>query len=66
MVAADEQELLAVAREAAAAAAHELTSRFGRAARGVRAKSTPTDLASDADIAAETAIREVLAPSTAE
>jgi myo-inositol-1(or 4)-monophosphatase len=60
VAAADEHELLAVACEAARAAARELTSRFGRAARGVRAKSTPTDLASDADVAAETAIREVL------
>jgi myo-inositol-1(or 4)-monophosphatase len=57
---ADEHELLAVAREAARAAANELTSRFGQVARGVRAKSTPTDLASDADVAAERAIREVL------
>jgi myo-inositol-1(or 4)-monophosphatase len=58
---ADEHELLAVAREAARAAADELTSRFGRSAEGVRSKSTPTDLASDADDAAETAIRDVLA-----
>jgi myo-inositol-1(or 4)-monophosphatase len=56
----DEHELLAVAREAVRAAAPELTRRFGQAARGVRAKSTPTDLASDADVAAESAIREVL------
>jgi myo-inositol-1(or 4)-monophosphatase len=56
----DEHELLAVAREAARAAAPELTSRFGHAAHGVHAKSTPTDLASDADVAAESAIREVL------
>ena len=58
---ADEHELLAIAREAARAAADELTSRFGRSAEGVRSKSTPTDLASDADDAAETAIRDVLA-----
>jgi myo-inositol-1(or 4)-monophosphatase len=58
---ADEHELLAVAREAARAAAGELTSRFGHAAQGVHAKSTPTDLASDADVAAERAIRDVLA-----
>lgn len=61
MAEADEQELLAVAREAARAAADELTGRFGQAARGVRAKSTPTDLASDADVAAESAIRDLLA-----
>src|SRR5437588_13115440 len=42
------------------AAASELMSRFGRVAQGVRAKSTPTDLASEADLAAESAIREVL------
>lgn len=61
MAEADEHELLAVAREAARAAADELMSRFGRAAEGVRSKSTPTDLASDADVAAEAAIRDVLA-----
>ena len=61
MAEADEHELLAVAREAAQAAAVELTSRFGNAPHGVHAKSTPTDLASDADLAAERAIREVLA-----
>ena len=61
MAEADEHELLAVAREAARVAADELTSRFGRSAEGVRSKSTPTDLASDADDAAETAIRDVLA-----
>ena len=55
-----ERELLEVAREAAEAAADELRRRFGDA-RGVRAKSTPTDLVSDADLAAESAIRAVLA-----
>jgi myo-inositol-1(or 4)-monophosphatase len=58
--ASDERELLAVALEAARAAADELMPRFGQAAEGVRAKSTPTDLASDADLAAEARIREVL------
>jgi len=57
---ADEHELLVVARDAAQAAANELLPRFGRAAEGVRSKSTPTDLASDADVAAEAAIREAL------
>jgi myo-inositol-1(or 4)-monophosphatase len=52
-------ELLAVAVEAVNAAAPELMSRFGRRS-GVRAKSTPTDLVSEADIAAETVIRELL------
>jgi myo-inositol-1(or 4)-monophosphatase len=61
-----EAQLLQVAREAAEAAAAELLPRFGgrsatRAGReGVRAKTTPTDLVSEADIAAEDAIRAVL------
>jgi myo-inositol-1(or 4)-monophosphatase len=57
----DESELMAVAREAAEAAAAELRRRFGGPAQGVRSKSTATDLVSDADIAAESAIRDVLA-----
>jgi myo-inositol-1(or 4)-monophosphatase len=56
---AREAELLAVAVEAANAAAPELMSRFGRRP-SVRTKSSPTDLVSDADIAAETVIRELL------
>jgi myo-inositol-1(or 4)-monophosphatase len=55
-----EQELLAVAVEAADAAAVELLGRFGGRASGVRSKSTPTDLVSEADLAAERAIRDVL------
>ncbi|MHB8659256.1 MAG: inositol monophosphatase family protein [Solirubrobacteraceae bacterium] len=58
---ADEVVLLAVAWEAAEAAADELRSRFGLASAGVRAKTTPTDLVSEADVAAERAIRKVLA-----
>jgi myo-inositol-1(or 4)-monophosphatase len=61
MASDDERELLAVARDAAEAAAVELRARFGQRARGVRTKSTPTDLVSDADLAAEQAIRAVLA-----
>ncbi|MFZ0378813.1 MAG: inositol monophosphatase family protein [Solirubrobacteraceae bacterium] len=61
MTADDELALLAVARDAADAAAVELRERFGGQARGVRTKSTPTDLVSDADLAAERAIRAVLA-----
>ena len=57
----DKHELLAVAHEAARAAAAELTARFGERARGVETKSTPTDLVSEADVAAERAIRDVLA-----
>lgn len=46
---------------AAAAAARELMARFGAGARDVRAKSGPTDLVSEADVAAERAIRRLLA-----
>ena len=60
MAATEERDLLAVARDAAAAAAVELRERFGRAG-GIRAKSSPTDLVSDADLAAEQAIRSILA-----
>ncbi|HWF74223.1 MAG TPA: inositol monophosphatase family protein [Solirubrobacteraceae bacterium] len=60
MTDADEDELLAVALEAARGAGAELRSRFGRAQHGVRTKSGPTDLVSDADLAAEAAIRDVL------
>jgi myo-inositol-1(or 4)-monophosphatase len=55
-----EDELLDVAHDAARAAAAELTARFGRRQQDVRAKSGPTDLVSEADVAAETAIRRVL------
>ena len=57
---ASDAELLAVVFEAASAAEPELMSRFGGRS-GVRTKSTPTDLVSEADIAAETVIRELLA-----
>jgi myo-inositol-1(or 4)-monophosphatase len=56
----DEHELLEIAEEAAAAAAAELLARFGDRARGVETKSTPTDLVSESDLAAERAVREVL------
>jgi myo-inositol-1(or 4)-monophosphatase len=56
----DEAELLAVANAAAVAAAAVLVARFGQRQNGVRSKSTPTDLVSDADVAAEAAIRAVL------
>jgi myo-inositol-1(or 4)-monophosphatase len=56
----DDAELLDVAVEAARAAADELLKRFGNTG-GVRTKSTPTDPVSDADVAAESAIRSVLA-----
>jgi myo-inositol-1(or 4)-monophosphatase len=61
MTEAEERTLLAVAREAADAAAAELIARSDRRRQGVHAKSGPTDLASDADLAAEAAIRGVLA-----
>jgi len=60
MTEVDEAELLSVAVEAADAAAAELRPRFGRRQDRVRSKSTPTDLVSDADVAAEAAIRSVL------
>lgn len=56
-----EEQLLALAERAARAAGAELMRRFGREPVGVRAKSTPTDPVSAADLAAEQAIREVLA-----
>ena len=56
----EEDALLAVALEAAERAGAELRSRFGHRHQGVRAKSGPTDLVSDADLAAEAAIRAVL------
>jgi myo-inositol-1(or 4)-monophosphatase len=56
-----ERELLSVAEAAARAAAAELTSRFGHRQAEIRSKSSPTDLVSEADVAAETAIRAVLA-----
>ena len=53
-------ELLEIATDAARLAGALLADRFGDAVRVV-AKSTPTDLASEADLAAERAIRELLA-----
>jgi myo-inositol-1(or 4)-monophosphatase len=53
--------LLAIAHEAARAGAAELRGRFGRVQEGVRTKSGPTDLVSEADLASEHAIRDVLA-----
>jgi myo-inositol-1(or 4)-monophosphatase len=58
---ATQDELLAVALEAARAGAAELTSRFGRRQHDVRTKTSPTDPVSEADLAAERAIRAVLA-----
>ncbi len=54
-------ELLDVAHEAARAAADELRPRFGHHQADIRAKSSPTDLVSAADLAGEAAIRAVLA-----
>ena len=59
---ASEDELLDLAVEAARLAGGLLAERAGRGAeRTVSAKSTPTDLVSEADLAAEHAIRELLA-----
>jgi myo-inositol-1(or 4)-monophosphatase len=55
-------ELLPVAEEAARVAGVLLRERFESGPeRAVHAKSTPTDLASEADLAAEAAIRDLLA-----
>jgi myo-inositol-1(or 4)-monophosphatase len=54
-------ELLDVARALAEAAGELLRARFGEPRAGVRAKTTPTDLVSDADHAAEKLIRRELA-----
>jgi myo-inositol-1(or 4)-monophosphatase len=60
--AVDPSELLAVAVESARMAGGLLMERFERgAAEGVRTKSTPTDLVSEADVAAQRAIRALLA-----
>jgi myo-inositol-1(or 4)-monophosphatase len=53
-------ELLGVAEEAARAAGALLAERFVAGAGAIHAKSTPTDLASEADLAAEATIRDVL------
>ena len=51
---------LELAERAARAAGEVLMSYFGRAAEGLDAKSSPTDLVSDADREAEEPIRELL------
>jgi myo-inositol-1(or 4)-monophosphatase len=53
-------ELLRIAAEAAGAAGTVLGERFGRPDPDVRSKTTPTDLVSEADHAAEEVIRGVL------
>ena len=60
MTEADELGLLAVAQEAAAAAADGLRARFGHRQGGVHTKSSPTDPVSNADLEAESAIREII------
>jgi myo-inositol-1(or 4)-monophosphatase len=54
-------ELLAIAEEGARAAGAVLLERFGGPRRGVHAKTSPTDPVSEADVAAERALREILA-----
>jgi myo-inositol-1(or 4)-monophosphatase len=54
-------DVLAIAEQAARAAGALLVERLGtRSALRVSSKSTPTDLVSEADVAAEAAIREIL------
>jgi myo-inositol-1(or 4)-monophosphatase len=60
-VSAFEAELVDVARSAARAAAAELLARYEHTAEGLATKTTATDPVSDADRAAEEAIRAVLA-----
>jgi myo-inositol-1(or 4)-monophosphatase len=55
-----EAALLDLAHRAAGAAAAELMSRFRRDGLGVETKSTPTDPVSEADLAAEAAVRRLL------
>ncbi len=55
-----EAPLLAIALEAAQAAGALLLDRFNGPAQDVRAKSTPTDLVSEADLEAERAIRAII------
>jgi myo-inositol-1(or 4)-monophosphatase len=56
----DDGQLLAVAQEAARAAASVLLDCQGRVAGAVQTKSTPTDPVTEADVAAEEAIRRVI------
>lgn len=57
----ERSELLDIAIEACAAAAGELVERFEHhRLEGVRSKSTPTDLVSEADLAAERTIRALI------
>ena len=63
MSGADDRELLAVAEEAARAAAAVLVDCQDTVGEAVRTKSTPTDPVTDADVAGEEAIRRVIAGS---
>jgi len=56
-----EDELLAIAERAARTAGEELLSHWGKGSTAVGTKSSPTDPVSEADLAAERAIRDVLA-----
>jgi len=59
---AGEEELLAIAVEAARMAGELLRARVRRGAEAdIHSKSTPTDLVSEADLASQRAIRELLA-----
>jgi len=58
----DAQELSSLAAEAARGAGRLLLDRYGSGRTGeVRAKSTPTDLVSEADLASQRLIRELIA-----
>ena len=59
------EDLLDVAVAAARASAAVLLEYYEHGVREVAAKSTPTDLVSEADLAAERAIRELIAAQRA-
>jgi myo-inositol-1(or 4)-monophosphatase len=59
-------ELLALAQSAAHSAGELLVERFAGPREDVRSKSTPTDLVSEADLAAERALREAIAAARPE
>jgi myo-inositol-1(or 4)-monophosphatase len=63
----DPSELLALASEAAHAAGEQLRERFEAGGKlGVSTKSTPTDLVSEADLASQKSIRELISKARPE
>src|SRR6202034_1283747 len=63
----DPSQLLALASEAAHAAGEHLRERFAAGGKlGVSSKSTPTDLVSEADLASQKTIRELISKARPE